>query len=387
MAREHFVGAKTRWALAGAAAATLLVAQTALASIPQSQSAGGGVTATGSRRMCSQCALTESQKRTRIALEERLDSLRWEVEHRRLSNSERAAASRAIDRTIRELDAAYAESMRENAVSAGQREAIVQRARTPSAQAYGYSYIEAVRTRGYLGVTFDGAMAEAAPPNPDRIIRFFQYPRIALVEGNSPAERAGVLVGDTVLALNGDDLREREFSFAKLLIPNAIVTLRVQRAGSARDLKVKVGETPEYYARRIDPRDVQGQLVPAPGVSGQVRVYGEQSPMPTPRSSAAAPPVFVFSAQSVMGARFETVTEGLGKALGVKSGVLVIRSGPGTPAYRSGLRDGDVVVRVGNDDVATVSQFLNALNRYEQDGEARLLFVRDGKRQDLTLRW
>ena len=386
MAREHFISATTRWALAGAAVATLLVAQTALASIPQSQAGGGAVTAAGSRRSCSQCGLTPSQKRTRIALEERLDSLRWEVEHRRLTGSERAAASKAIDRTIRELEAAYAESMRENTVAAGQREAIVQRTRTPSAQAFGYSYIEAVRTRGYLGVTFDGAMAEAAPPNPDRIIRFFQYPRIALVEGNSPAERAGVLVGDTVLALNGDDLREREFSFAKLLVPNAIVTLRVQRAGSARDVKVKVGETPEYYARRIEAREMPAQLAPAPGVSGQVRVYGEQSPLPT-RSSAGAPPVLVFSTQSVMGARFETVTEGLGKALGVKSGVLVIRSGPGTPAYRSGLRDGDVVVRVGNDDVATVSQFLNALNRYEQDGEARLLFVRDGKRQDLTLRW
>lgn len=373
-------GARLRWSLAGAALATLLTAQSALAFIPQAQSGG----TTRARRSCSECAYTDSVKRAREALVTRLDSLRWEVEHRRMTEKQRELVVKEMSRTVRELEAAFTDSAM--AAALGQQPSV--QVRRP-AQAYAYSIESGYRSRGYLGVTFDGAMAEAAPPNPDRIVRFFQYPRIALVEGNSPAERAGVLVGDTVLALNGDDLREREFSFAKLLVPNATVVMRVQRAGSARDLRVKVGEAPEYYVRRIEPREplLQGDAVPVPraGGQGQVRVYGEAPVAPTPR--AAPPALYWFSNESVMGARIETITEGLGKAVGVKAGVLVIRAAPATPAYRSGLRDGDVVVRVAGEDISSVREFRNTLAAREHDGEARLVIVRDGRRQDLTLRW
>lgn len=380
MAQHSTTRARLRWSLAGAALATLLAAQAAQA-IPQAQSGG----TTRARRSCAECAYTDSLKRAREALVTRLDSLRWEVEHRRMTEKQREVVAKEMSRTVRELEAAFADSAM--AAAMGQRETTVQMRRP--AQAYAYSIETGYRSRGYLGVTFDGAMAEAAPPNPDRIVRFFQYPRIALVEGNSPAERAGVLVGDTVLALNGDDLREREFSFAKLLVPNATVVMRVQRAGSARDLKVKVGEAPEYYVRRIEPREplLQGEALPAPraGGQGQVRVYGEPPVTPTPR--AAPPALYWFSNESVMGARIETITEGLGKAVGVKSGVLVIRAAPATPAYRSGLRDGDVVIRVAGDDVSSVREFRNTLAAREHDGEAKLVIVRDGRKQDVMLRW
>ena len=384
MAHATPTGARLRWALAGAALATLLVAQSAHAFIPQAQSGGA---ATRARRACSECAYTDSVKRAREALVVRLDSLRWEVEHRRMTEKQRQLVTQEMSRTVRELEAAFADSAM--AAALGQRDASVQMRRP--AQAFAYSIETGYRNRGYLGVTFDGAMAEAAPPNPDRIVRFFQYPRIALVEGNSPAERAGVLVGDTVLALNGDDLREREFSFAKLLVPDATVVMRVQRAGSARDLKVKVGETPEYYVRRLDPREplLQGDVAPTPvpraGGQGQVRVYGEAPSAPTPR--APVPAIYWFSNESVMGARIETITEGLGKAVGVKSGVLVIRAAPATPAYRAGLRDGDVVIRVGGDDVSSVREFRNALAAREHDAQAKLVIMRDGRKQDVTLRW
>ncbi|HYC52493.1 MAG TPA: PDZ domain-containing protein [Gemmatimonadaceae bacterium] len=374
---DHSAAARMRWTLAAAVLATLLAAQTALASTPLQT--GGGATAVTTRRQCAECAMTDAQKRAREALVERLDSLRWEIENRRLSDADREVVAKAMARTVKELDAAYAEAVRQNAVAAGQRETTVQR-RTPQAQAFAYSYETAVRTRGYIGVTFDGAMAEASPPNPDRIIRFFQYPKIALVEGNSPAERAGVMVGDTVLALNGDDLREREFAFAKLLVPNAIVTMRVRRAGNARDLKVKVGETPEYYVRRLDPRPpTTPSEAPLPRSSGQVTVLSE-----SPRAPGAVA-IYSFGNEGMMGLRLETVTEGLGKPFGVRNGVLVLRAAPATPAYTSGLRDGDVVIRVGSHDVATVREFRNALSEYH--GEAKLSIVRDRKRQDVTLRW
>ena len=67
--------------------------------------------------------------------------------------------------------------------------------------------------------------------------------------------------------------------------------------------------------------------------------------------------------------------------------VLVIRAAPATPAYRSGLRDGDVVIRVAGDDVSSVREFRNTLAAREHDGEAKLVIVRDGRKQDVMLRW
>jgi hypothetical protein len=375
-------GATLRWIIVGAALATLIAAETALAAIPQAQSGGGRVTR--SRRACAECA-ADSLRRAHEVLVSRFDSLRWEVEHRRMTDVERELLSKEMARTAREL----ATTMQEQERLGTSVEQPSVRRRSPAQQAYGYAFSTEVSSRGYLGVTFDGAMAEAPPPNTGRVIRFLQYPRIALVEGNSPAERAGVLVGDTVLALNGDDLREREFSFTKLLVPDAIVTMRVQRDGSTRDLKIRVGKAPEYYVRRLDPPGAGGgvSVTPVPR-SGQMRVYADPptavSPAPTLRGT---PSVYVWSSDSFMGARLETVTEGLGKAIGVKSGVLVLRSAPATPAYRAGLRDGDVVVRVGDDDVRTVSQMRSALTVREHDGEVKLVIIRENRKQDLTLRW
>ena len=121
---------------------------------------------------------------------------------------------------------------------------------TPTTVQYGCS---PWKPRGYLGVTF-----EAGQPAIDDVrdgelyIRFVQYPQIALVEPNSPAERAGILVGDTLVELNGTDVR-KEISLTRLLVPDARVSVRVRRDGDARNIRVIVGEAPQYYTLRATP--------------------------------------------------------------------------------------------------------------------------------------
>lgn len=378
MSRRHIHGA--RWRRSFLTAAALVLAAQSVFALPQAT--GGSGTGTPARtRACSGCA-TEAAKKTREKLLLKIDSLRWEVENRRLSEAEREKIAREMTTTIMALESSMTETMRASvALSAVEMEAAMEAERGSPAVAMAFQ--TGYRTRGYLGVTFDGAMAEIGRPNNERVIRFYQYPRIALVEQSSPAERAGILAGDTLLALNGDDIREHEISFTKLLVPKALIIMRVSRDGTQKDVKVVVGETPEYYVRRMTPVPRMAPATPMPPSPERVRVFGEMRPAP---ATPPTPPM-IWTFDGLAGARLETITEGLGKAIGVNGGVLVIRVAPGTPAYRAGLRDGDVVRMAHGQNVASAADLRRVVAALEGDEGIKLVIVRERKQRELTLRW
>lgn len=376
------------------AVALAVAAQTAWAA-PQEGRGGSGqrssATATRRARVCADCSDADSLRRAREVLLMKVDSLRWEAEHRHLSESERRMVAAEMSRTIRSLETAMEMMIRQRTeVIAAETEAAIAAGRAAQA----YTYVEAkpsrARVKGYLGVTFDGPWAESGSRD-ERVIRFYQYPRIALVEAASPAERAGVVVGDTLLALNGSDVREREVSFTKLLVPNSRITMRVRRDGNARDLRVTVGETPEYYVRRLSPvvppraPRVASAAPTPPAQAGQVRMEGG-TPAPQAVPAPAQGFVYWFGNDALAGARLETVSGGLARALKVSEGVLVIRTAPGSLAYESGLREGDVVTHVGSVKVRSVSELQQRIASVKGD-DIRLKIVRDRKSREVRLRW
>jgi S1-C subfamily serine protease len=87
----------------------------------------------------------------------------------------------------------------------------------------------------------------------------------------------------------------------------------------------------------------------------------------------------VMYGDAVAGARFEELAEDspLVADLGVSEGLLIIKVADNTPAYRSGLRQGDVVLAINGESVGTVSE----LRRLLSAGEVELTFVRHGKKQ------
>jgi len=373
--------------------ATTLLASTTEAR-PQGSTGGSG---TGSSRVtvrrCPGCASQRDSlsraRQERLLL--KLDSLRWEIDNRHLTEAERERASREMTQTVIALQAALDERMRATAaVGGGARIAVEAMSYEAMIAVPAVFTVETFRSRGYLGVTFDGPSAEITRNN-EHVIRFYQYPRIALVEPGSPAERAGILEGDTLLALNGADVMRSEISLTKLLIPESRITVRVRREGNAKDVKVTVGETPDYYVRRAP----MATIVPMP--SGAMRVRGlppgaAVAPMPTmpsmpPMPETPVPARMWAYSEGVAGARVETISEGLGKAVGVKEGVLVIRAAPGTPAYRSGLRDGDIIIEAAGKSVIVVRDLRRAMIEGEGDGGVKLVILRERKQRDVTLRW
>ena len=338
--------------------------------------------AAGKRRTT--CVDCQAEVRRTRALE-RLDSLRWEFENVRLSDTQRERLRREMSLAMRDLQVAIGELR----VEMGDLERAEVGARMAPRVAYSY---QRRAPAGYLGVSFDGLNVEDYRDD-ERIIRFYAHPRIALVEPSSPAERAGIRAGDTLLALNGLDVVDREISLTKMLVPQSNLSVRLRRDGSQRDVKVTVGRAPDYVVRRWTPVHA-APAAPMPsqatrgGAAAAVRV-GTPAPAraPTAVSSggSAVTSVFVYN-EGVAGAKMETVTEGLGKALGVARGVLVVRVGPGTSANRAGLRDGDVILRVAGMDVATVRDLQMALQRHGHDGGITLTVVREKRERELILR-
>ena len=106
--------------------------------------------------------------------------------------------------------------------------------------------------------------------------------------------------------------------------------------------------------------------------------------MPLPRVALG------FSGLSaVAGAQLVAVTEGLGRAFGVRHGVLVTYAPVSSPAYQSGLRDGDVITRAAGQLVRTVADLRQRVAAAADNGEHSLALelVRGKRARQGTLKW
>jgi membrane-associated protease RseP (regulator of RpoE activity) len=139
------------------------------------------------------------------------------------------------------------------------------------------------------------------------------------------------------------------------------------------EVRVKVfrnGDQPESY--RVDgdvdqlPGKVREMLRGVPGLDGNgglhaLRVMG--------------------AGRGRLGVRIESLNEDLAAALGApgSDGVLVLEVMPDTPAQRAGLRSGDVIITVGDQDVKNAEGLVEALR--DVDGKVSITVSRKGTRR------
>ena len=259
---------------------------------------------------------------------------------------------------------------------------------------------------GWIGIVVSGAPTQIRVENNEMFLRYLIYPEIASVDPSSPAQRAGLSPGDTLMAYNGRDVRREEISMTRLLVPKATVKVRVRRDGKVKELPVVVSEAPPRIKRRREEemRDVGTPMIampPAPTIPRTPAVapaapapyaYAPLPPGRTMRSVpaiASLPPVFGVTLSGVAGAQVATVSETMKRNLGLPAGVLVTAVPVGSPAGESGLQEGDVILRVGDQPVTVVQDLRDAVARAAEEGERSVpLDVRRGKeRRTITLRW
>jgi hypothetical protein len=68
-----------------------------------------------------------------------------------------------------------------------------------------------------------------------------------------------------------------------------------------------------------------------------------------------------------------------------KTGVRLSGVAPGSPAERGGLQEGDVMVRFGDADVATVTDFAEVLGRHQAGDQVKIVVERDGNKKTLSV--
>jgi C-terminal processing protease CtpA/Prc len=262
--------------------------------------------------------------------------------------------------------------------------------------------------RGWVGIVLSGAAHDPRFENGEMIVRYLTHPEIVSVEPNSPAEHAGLVPGDTLIAYDRHDVRDRDISLTRLLRPNARVLMRIRRDGRTRDVPVTIANVPSRITVRREERVANGftpgagemMLAPpglprtpfAPLPPSAVRVAAPRRALvaaPMPAMPAATPMTMVFATNGVAGAELNSVTDAWARALGVKQGVVVTRAPASSLAAQSGLQDADVIVKVSGQPVMSVGQVRDLVAAAAEAGErsVELEVVRERRTIRLPLRW
>lgn len=70
---------------------------------------------------------------------------------------------------------------------------------------------------------------------------------------------------------------------------------------------------------------------------------------------------------------------------GVDNGVAVVSIEKGSPAEKAGLKKGDIIVKLGEEDIASIAEFRYELYKYEVGNKVKISFYRDNKIKDVTI--
>lgn len=258
--------------------------------------------------------------------------------------------------------------------------------------------------RGWLGIALDWSGGEGRPVT------------VQAVAPESPAARAGVARGDTVLRMDGEAATAdavRRLNPA----PGDTVRFRLRRDGREREVRVVAGEReqdvivfrrgdrvtmihPDSVRERMAIRlDTVGAHLDSLFVRMDSLRVGTQArrlfrTLPMRLDSLVEREVFrttePFSievgSRALAGAEFTQLNAGLGRYFQTEKGMLVLRVAPGSPAARAGLESGNVVVRANGRDVETLRDLRQAVGAAE-DPTAKLEVIRQGRRREMTMRW
>ncbi|HWI79727.1 MAG TPA: PDZ domain-containing protein, partial [Ramlibacter sp.] len=176
------------------------------------------------------------------------------------------------------------------------------------------------------------------------------------VEAGSPAEKAGVEAGDIITKFNGQAI-ERATDLPRLVgntKPGSQARLTVFRRGQLRELGVTIAEFEQEQAK----------AAPVPPA------------LEKPKSSPAAQSIGIVVSE---------LTAAQKKEARVKGGVRVESVSEGA-AQRAGIREGDIIVSIGNSEINSVREFDAAVARLDKSKPIPVLLRRGDLASYLLIR-
>jgi len=164
---------------------------------------------------------------------------------------------------------------------------------------------------------------------------------VTRVDENSPAEKAGLRSGDVILEYNGQRVEGIE-QFSRLVHETPAgreVKLGVFRNGANQTIVAKIGTR---RAATVAPFDFGSFNVRIPDI----------------------PHTFLGWRSSLLGVEAESLEGQLAEFFGVKEGVLVRSVLQGSAAEKAGIKAGDVITRVDDMKVSSISDVTSRLRSY-----------------------
>jgi serine protease Do len=229
--------------------------------------------------------------------------------------------------------------------------------------------------QGYMGVLVADVDSDAAQKLRLKEVRGAV---ITLIDHDAPAAQAGVRVNDVVLQVNGQAVEGAE-QFSRMLreIPAGhTVTMLISRDGNQQTIAVELVDRKKMEHdvwNRLDNGDATNA---APGMG----ILGSGGDVP----SGGFHMPFVGASTLNVGVLVEPLASQMADYLGIESGLMIKQVARKSEAESAGLKGFDVILKVGNDTIATTSDWDRAL-RANQNKSVPVTILRDRRQQTVTL--
>lgn len=191
---------------------------------------------------------------------------------------------------------------------------------------------------------------------------------ITRVAEDSPASKAGLKAGDVVLEYNGQRVEGID-QFMRLVreTPGGRdVKLSVSRNGASQQVVVRTGSRKAWLSGKLTEGALEIPRIEMP----EIRIPD------VPRAS-------ISWRSSFLGIEGESLDPQLAEFFGVKEGVLVRSVVKGSPADKTGLKAGDVIVRVDDTKVTNPREITAAVRSARSKKSVSLGVVRE--KRDLSV--
>lgn len=234
-------------------------------------------------------------------------------------------------------------------------------------------------TGGYLGIE----MAEISNENLGKFgLSAVRGVGVEKVSAESPAERAGILAGDVIVRVNGEEVTSTQKLSRMIaeIAPDHTARITVLRGGSERELNVTIGKRP---TPKFDQAGAFGRLEDLWKNEGRAEMPRLEELMRNlPKNGE--PGVFIFSNRRQIGIGLMPLTKELAEHFGVEGGVMVSSVRADSPASRAGIKVGDIVTEIEGKPVRSDMDLIRGLAE-KKDGSVTIGLARNGSRQTVTV--
>jgi|GEM_PF-281508 len=205
---------------------------------------------------------------------------------------------------------------------------------------------------------------------------------ITLIDHDAPAAEVGLRVNDVLLEINGQTVENSE-AFGRMMreIPaGRKVTMLISRDGATQTVTVQLADHKKLdtavWNKLNNGNDMSG---PVEGLAILGTGGGGDAPLP---GGFQMP--FVGSSTLKVGAMVEPLTSQMADYLGIQNGLMVKQVAHKSEAAAAGMKAFDVILKVGPDLIATVSDWDRSM-RANQGKAVQITILREKKQQILTL--